>query len=870
MTAFLEAVVSFCTRRPWFVVLVSLGLAALGGGYAGTHFVINTNTAQLISPDIGWRKDEIAYNRAFPQFNDLIVAVVDGPSTEAAEAAADRLVAALSKDDGGKTIVRAWRPDSNAYLDRQGLLLLDKPELEQTLRELESRRDFLGALAADPTLRGLSTLISGAMQKADKDHAAFQQFVEPLGKLAAAIDASLAGKGQPLSWRNLFEKGEPTRADLRRLVLAEPVLDFTALEPGGRAIARVRAEAKAQGVTPANGFSLRLTGQTPLADEEFATVAENYEINLIGTILAVAVVLFLALRSPKIIFAVLVTLFVGLAITFGLGLALVQRLNLISVAFAVLFIGLGVDFGIQFATRYREERFKTPDSTGGSLVRAIHGIGYSLTLAAISLVAGFFCFLPTEFRGVSELGFIAGLGMIVAFVATICLLPALLMVMRPDPERCPVQTASLAAVDRWIEDHRAFVLIATAVVVLAGVPALMKLKFDSNPMHLRSDKVESVSTFIDLAQNPETAPNTISILAPSMDGLAATTARLAALPEVARVVSLGTFAPEDQDEKLALVRASAGKLAPALAAPSRPAPDDKANLAALTDLADMLEIAEGQDPPQEVIRFSEAIGALVKAAPAARDKAQKDLFANFHTLIDKLKLSLDPKKVALADVPDYIRRDWIAADGQARVEVFPRGNSNDNEVLGQFAAAVRVVAPQATGAPITVVEAGNTIVRSFLEAGLFAFVAIFVILYVAMRSVKDVALALGPLVLAGIMSLEAAQLLGMSLDFANIIALPLMFGVGVAFHIYYLIAWRKGVADMLASSLTRAIFFSSLTTGIAFGSLCLSSHPGTAGMGKLLALSLLFTLVAAFVIVPAFLGPPPDLVDRLEEGKPVA
>ena len=202
--------------------------------------------------------------------------------------------------------------------------------------------------------------------------------------------------------------------------------------------------------------------------------------------------------------------------------------------------------------------------------------------------------------------------------------------------------------------------------------------------------------------------------------------------------------------------------------------------------------------------------------------------------------------------------------------MFPRGNSNDNGVMDAFAAAVRGVAPHATGAPITVAEAGRTIVRAFLEAGLFAFVAIFAILYVAMRSVKDVALALGPLVLAGIMSLEAAELLGLSLNFANIIALPLMFGVGVAFHIYYLIAWRKGVADMLASSLTRAIFFSSLTTGIAFGSLCLSSHPGTASMGKLLALSLFFTLLAAFIIVPAFLGPPPDLDDVPDAPKTVA
>ena len=270
------------------------------------------------------------------------------------------------------------------------------------------------------------------------------------------------------------------------------------------------------------------------------------------------------------------------------------------------------------------------------------------------------------------------------------------------------------------------------------------------------------------------------------------------------------------------------------------------------------------------MHFSHAVAALAKASPAAREAAQKAIFAYFPDLVSKLRTTLDPRKVGLADLPDYITRDWVTSDGRARIEVFPKGNSNDNDTLATFAAAVRGVAPDATGAPITVVEAGRTIVHSFLEAGLFAFIAIFAILYVAMRSVKDVALALGPLVLAGIMSLEAAQLLGMSLDFANIIALPLMFGVGVAFHIYYLIAWRKGLGDMLASSLTRAIFFSSLTTGIAFGSLCLSSHPGTAGMGKLLALSLFFTLLAAFIIVPAFLGPPPDLDNVVGGTKPAS
>ncbi|MFV0280030.1 MAG: MMPL family transporter [Rhodoblastus sp.] len=856
MAGLLERLVRFCTQRPWLVVGLTLILTIGAGVYSVRHFAIDTNTAKLISPDIPWRQDEIAFSKAFPQFDNLIAAVIDGPTPEAADGAADRLVGALAKPEAQAEIGRAWRPDSNAYLNREGLLLLDKPALETTLADLVARRDMLGALAADPSLRGLMRLISAAMEGAEHDRARFEGFLGPLDRLADAIDSALAGKPKPLSWRALLEKSEPASGDVRRIVMIDPALDFSALEPGGKATKALRETAAGLGIDSAHGFKFRLTGPTPLADEEFSTVAENYEINLAVTVGLVALVLFLALRSGKIIFAVLTTLFVGLIITMGVGLFAVQRLNLISVAFAALFIGLGVDFGIQFATRYREERYRLGELKP-ALAAAIRNIGYSLSLAALSLVAGFFCFLPTEFKGVSELGLIAGLGMIVAFVATIAFLPALMAVLPPGPERRPVETASLASVDRWIEHHRAFVLVATLLVVLAGLPALMKLKFDSNPMHLRSASVESVATYNDLARDPLTAPGTISVLAADLKEADALAARLSALPTVMRVVTLSAFMPQDQAAKLAMVAKARGDLAGVLDARPAPAPSDAENVKEMGDILDMLEIAEGQGAPPQLTHFSRAVAGLAKAEPNVRAAAQAALFENFEPLLASLRTVLSPKAVTRADIPASLMRDWIADDGGARVEVFPKGDSRDNAVLEAFAREVRAVAPHATGAPITVAEAGKTIVRSFALAGLYAFVAIFAILYIAMRSMKDVALALGPLVLAGVMSLEAAQLLGMSLDFANIIALPLMFAVGVAFHIYYLIAWRKGVADVLASSLTRAIFFSSLTTGIAFGSLCLSSHPGTAGMGKLLAISLFFTLLAAFIVVPAFLGPPP-------------
>ena len=860
MAGLLEKIVRFCTLRPWLVVGLTLIVTAGAGFYAVRNFAIDTNTAKLISPDIPWRQDEIAYGKAFPQFDSLIAIVIDGPTPEAVDSAAAQLTGALNAPSARAQVKRAWRPDRNEYLDREGLLLTDRADLEKTLAELVSRRDFLGGLAADPSLRGLMRLISGAMESAEKDQARFTPFLKPLDRLASTIEGALAGQPKAMSWRQLLDDREPTVGDLRRIVLVDPHLDYSALEPGAKATKAVRDAAAALKVDPAHGFRVRLTGQTPLADQEFGTVAENYEINLAVTVALVALVLFLALRSGRIIFAVLATLFVGLVITMGVGLIAVQRLNLISVAFAALFIGLGVDFGIQFATRYREERHRT-DDLKLALTSAIRHIGYSLSLAALSLVAGFFCFLPTEFKGVSELGLIAGLGMMVAFAATVVFLPALMTLLRLGPEKQPVQTASLAAIDRWIEHHRAFVLIATAVVVLAGMPALLKLQFDSNPMHLRSDKVESVSTFYDLANDPQTAPNTISVLAPDLEKADALAARLEKLPTVSRVVTLSTFLPKEQPEKLAMIAKARAELAPVLDARPAPAPTDPENLKEIGDILDLLDVAEGQGAPPPMQHFTRAVTAMFKATPEQRMAAQEAIFANFEPLQQTLRAVLAPKPVTRADVPDDISRDWIAADGRARIEIFPKGETRDNAALAKFAGEVRALAPHATGAPITVVEAGKTIVRSFAEAGVFAFVAIFAILYIAMRSVKDVALALGPLVLAGVMSLEAAQLLGMSLDFANIIALPLMFAVGVAFHIYYLIAWRKGVGDMLASSLTRAIFFSSLTTGLAFGSLCLSSHPGTAGMGKLLAISLFFTLLAAFLIVPAFLGPPPDLDD---------
>jgi predicted RND superfamily exporter protein len=186
--------------------------------------------------------------------------------------------------------------------------------------------------------------------------------------------------------------------------------------------------------------------------------------------------------------------------------------------------------------------------------------------------------------------------------------------------------------------------------------------------------------------------------------------------------------------------------------------------------------------------------------------------------------------------------------------VGPKGDGNDNATLSHFVAAVRGVEPDAAGKPIFMIEAAATMVKAFLQAAVLSVLLIALILFIALRRWIDVALTLVPLLIAIVVTLEICVVIGLRLNFANIIALPLLLGVGVAFKIYYIIAWRSGKTNFMQSSLTRAILFSACTTAIAFGSLWLSHHPGTSSMGKLMALSLLTTLAAAVIFQPALMA----------------
>ncbi len=861
----IEGLVASSVRFRWTVIALVALMTVASAGIAFHLFRINTDVERLIDPKEPWRQDEIAFEKAFPQRSNLIVAVIDGQTPEETEEAAASLTRALSERKN--LIETVYRPDGGPFFDKNGLLLMPQAELEKTLEQLTQQQGLLGPLAADPSLRGIMRVLTLGARGVKSGDATLADLDKPMAQIDTTLQKVLKGEPARLSWQALLANGETRVTDRLKFVMIQPVLDFNALEPGYEATRMIREVAKDLKIDAANGLRMRLTGPVAVADEEFATLSQDALLNNSIIVGAIVLFLWLALRSGPLVIGVIITTFAGLIVTAALGLLLVGELNPISVAFAALFVGLGIDFGIQFSVRYRADRYEQP-TLQAAIRAAARGVGWSLTLAAVSLLAGFFAFLPTAFRGVSELGLIAGVGMIVAYLFSLTLLPALIAVFKPKGEKEAVETKWLVGVDPWIIRNRKPILVAVGLVTLAGTPLLYWLPFDSNPMHLRSPKVESIATYLDLIKNPETSPNVIDVLAPNVAAVPELSKKLGALPVASSVNSIDTFVPPDQDKKLAQIADTAQLLDPVLN-PARkpPPPTDADNVKALKDAATALkatgeEAKAGTQGADTAKRLAGTLNTLANGPVQKREAASVALTKDLNPLLARLRDLLHPEKITLENLPPQLKADWVSADGRARVEIHPKGDSNDDEVLRNFANEVLKVAPHATGAPISTTRSTYTILGAFIQAAITALVLIFVILTVALRKPWDVAMTLGPLVVATLWTLMAMKIIGMPLNFANIIALPLMLAVGVAFHIYYVIAWRAGVTDMLASSLTRAIFFSAMTTGSAFGSLVLSSHPGTASMGELLALSLFFTLLAAFFVVPATLGEPPAQPDR--------
>ncbi len=849
--------VDVCCSQPWLVAAVGLTLGLLAAWFAASHFAMTTDTDALLSPKLDWRQRNAAYDRLFPQHTDQIVVVVDGVTPELAEQGAAALAAKLATRTD--LITRVERPDGGDFFAREGLLYLPMKDVQASVDQMIKAQPFLGPMAADPSLRGLMGGLSTALQGVRSGQANLADLDAPISGVAGALEAVEAGKPTFFSWRAVVSGKKPDPHELRHVLVIKPKLDFTALQPGAAATGAIRATAEGLGLDPAHGVTVRLTGPVPLQDEEFGSLADRAGLIATLAVGAILIMLWLAVRSIRLIVCILTTTFVGLVIAAAWGLVIFHRYNVISVAFIPLFVGLGIDFGIQFSVRFRSD-YEGDRTLRQALVRAGQGMGYPLSLAALAIAVGFLAFAPTNYAGVSQLGVIAGVGMLIALALNLTLLPTLILLTRPRRNTAAIAHAPLERLDGWVLHHRAIVLGTAAIAALGSAALLPLLHFDFNPMHLRNSKAESVATLNDLTRDPEQSLNALSVLAPNLAAAQPLAARLAKLPDVAEVMTLNSLIPIDQPEKLAAI-SDADTLLDLTLNPLAvsPPPNDAEVVASLSTTAGDLRATAGASPgaPQDhARRLAATLEVLAKAPQATRARAEAALIPGLNMLLDQMRSSLQAQPVTAASLPQDLAHDWIAADGEARISVIPKGDSDDNRVLQRFTAAVAKVAPNLNGAPLSIQYSGRTVVGAFAEAGVLSFVAITILLFIVLRRARDVAITMAPIVLTGLLTLGSCVLIGQPLNFANIIALPLLFGIGVAFHIYFVMAWRSGAAHLLQSSLSRAIFFSALTTATGFGSLWASSHPGTASMGKLLMISLIWTLVSALLFQPALMGPP--------------
>lgn len=854
------ALVGWSIRHPWRAIAIHAGLALaallfvlLGG------FKITTDADALLSPKLPYRQAELSFRALFPASRANLLVVIDAPTPELAEGAAQQLTAAMTARQDLFGNVRRGDPE---VLRRNGLLFSTPEVVAARTNDLITAAPFLGALAADQSLRGVAAALSDAGRGVVRGDAALADLDRAATALQPPLRRAVTGAPAPFSWQALLSSDPPAAGALRKLVLADAVPAPGRLRAGAQAGAFVRSQAQALGFT-GQGVQVRLTGPQPLADDEFASLAENIGLTAALSIGAIFLMVWLAVRSVRATLLVIGATATGLLLTMAAGLLLFGRFNAISVAFIPLFVGLGIDFCIQVCVRARAEQSHDP-AIGPALERAALAMGRSLFLAAAAITAGFLAFVPTRYVGVSQLGAIAGIGMLVALFSSLTFLPALLRLLPPGNPPPREDLPWLEATDRWLHRRRRTVIWGAALAALASLALAPRLEFDFNPLHLRSEKTESVATLLDLTRDANQSPDALNAVAGSLEEALQLKTRLEALPEVQRVITLESFIPTDQDAKLGPIQDAAFLVGPALdPIDVAPPPTDAETVAALGEAATQLRAAAATSADaatapaaQRLRQLAEALESLSTAPEAARARAASALLFPLSITLDQLRTALQAEPLSLETLPEDFQRQWLGPDGRARLSILPAGDTNNTKMRRAFVQAVRGVAPAASGPPVAQIEAGRIVVGAFVLAGVLSFLAILVILYLALGRAWDVFLTLLPILLTALLTLASTVLLGLPLNFANIIALPLLFGMSVAFHIYFTMAWRKGEPHALTSPLARAVLFSALSSATGFGALWLSSHPGTASMGQLLIISLTWTLISGLLVQPALMGPP--------------
>ncbi|MEM6972549.1 MAG: MMPL family transporter [Pseudomonadota bacterium] len=832
--------------RPVFT-LVLLAILALASVALATTLRVDTDSSRMLNPDLPFQSRAQEINSAFPGIKNTILVVVRGTHRDAVTAATVSLVTALAAEEAA--VARVFAPSVDPFFVTNGLLYDDLAGLRERLSRLGQSANLLARLRAAPDTAGFLDALDRAMTLAEEGGDPAD--LAPLMMGAAEVfETATTGAPLPFDWSAAFDdKGVEGLATATLSV--EPVLDFTRVNAAKPALQAVTRAVEALPPSLAALVEIGVTGDPALRGEELASVTASLPISFGLSILLVALVLWLALGGWGRVGLALGAVVMTLILTTGVAALTVGALNLVSVAFVVLMVGLGIDFAIHFLAHLDEEA--AAGRTGApAIAGSMRAIGGALVLSAMTTALAFLAFTTGDFVGMAQLGIIGAAGVIIALVVALTLVPAAVALRSSLARgRGPLSLPS------GVLPGRGPIFAAAALLALGAGVLAPSARFDADPMGLRDPQSASVVTYGWLAADPARAPLRLSVIAPDAEAAAMTAEEAAGIDGVENALWIGYLVPDGQDAKLDEIDLAWPSLDFAVNG-------DAIDLARGAVDLDALPSRLAAFPAPGAARLAEAIAAWrslrENGEPTARDPVTDEaLFRFFPQLMERLAMQLDVGPVSRADLPAALAERFVAGDGRHRVEIIAKTDLTDPENRQIFVDAVAARLPSAGGAPAQIEGAARAIGGAMLQATLLSLLATGALAVLVLRSSRMVLAILVPLALAGLVTIAFSALLGLPFNYANVIVLPLMIGIGVDTGIH--IAMRAGKQQsggVFATSTPRAALASALTTIAAFGTLALSDHAGTASMGFMLVIALTTSLVLIFALTPAILAPRPD------------
>ncbi len=833
--------------------------------YSVRNFALDANQSGMISEKLPFRKDEKDFRRAFPHLADTIVVVIDADAKEGAVSARKRLAARLREEK--KLFRNIYEPGGGEFFENNGLLYLDSDQLHKLSDNLAAAQALLALLSEDLSLRNLFSVLDKVVEKSELVEIPRERMDTLFDEMSGAIDGVLRGHSRQMSWQRLMA-GEGGALEQRyQFVIVQPYFDSHSLSGKKIPLEAVARIARELGLDEAHGVRVRLTGDIPLANENLNTIKSRMGIVILASFILVVLTLAIGVSfSPLITIANMITLAVGLVWTLGFAIVALGKFNLISITFAVIYIGVGIDFGILICLIYREFIRQGKENADAIAAMSVN-VGKGLFLCMATEAIGFYAFVPTAYAGASHLGLISGTGMLINLIVNITLLPALLTLFPLKRENVRETRISRSAFARKISEfplvHHRWLLACAALTGLVTAAVLPRLSFDYNPLNLFNQSSEAVVTAQELFRDPETSPWTISVLANGAEEARKTAERLKKLKEVKAAVTIDDFVPENQEEKLAVISDMALFMPPVPGKMGLKHSGNAENVQALSRFAEQLKrsyLSPGKTPDPHAALLYDRIRQFREFAmvPGREGEAyaslESALLSNLPMLLRRLDLLMKPTGVGLAKLPRELTEQYVAVDGRYRIQVFPRENVTDAESLKRFVTAVRAVAPHATDTAVSIFESGNAVVTSFRQATCYALVTITLFLLFGLRSLLGTVLVLIPFSLAFLMTAASSVLLHIPLNFANIIVVPLLLGLGIDNGIHFVYRYRRdpsGNLNVLQTSTFRAVFYNTATSIFGFCTLIWMPHKGLSGMGMILTLCMIYVLICSVTVLPA-------------------